>query len=87
MKLRKVTRDELAAVSGYSAGVISSIRKGHDFSTEQLLVICQLLNASPDYIMNKPEKCPQIELINSLLSTKKNPALNQLIIDLIKLKQ
>lgn len=85
MKARGITRDELSASSGYSTGVISRFRKGHDLSTEQLLIICQLLNTSPNYILGFSDASLDIDHITTSLMRIKNNALNRVIIDTIKL--
>jgi len=85
MKDRGITRDELSASSGYSAGIISRIRKGHDLSSEQLLIICQLLNASPNHILGFSNYSLEVEFIKTSLNRLKNKDLNLLIIDTISL--
>lgn len=51
MQMAGYTRDSLAEITGYSVGVITKIRKGADFRTDQLIAICSVLGVTPDYIL------------------------------------
>lgn len=67
MMVRGISQDDLAALTGYSAGTISRIRAGSDFKTDQLAAICSILETTPNFILGYSSHSPEIEsLINKL---------------------
>ena len=84
MKERDITRDGMALSSGYSTGTISAFRNGNDFSTEQLAVLCELLDVSPNLIMDGADYPFEVSMIASELHQLNNPSLNSAILELIR---
>lgn len=87
MTIRDITRDEMSAISGYSTGVISNIRNGRNMNVEQLLVFCQVLEVSPNFILGFASNKTEIEQISHKLQSSQNPDLIRVILEIITLSE
>lgn len=84
MKIAGLSRDSLAAESGYSAGTISNIRKGAEIKTDQLIALCSILNTTPNYILGFSDHTPEVEALSQILNQHCDAETLQLITKLVE---